>query len=419
MIMCFFIQLNSANKKVAQVGYGFSKNLNLKKAVSKAVKGMKKKVKKPDIIFLFSTATYDPGKLLKEVKKRVGKNVKIYGGTSCEGVLTPKGYLSGKKKNSLALLGIASKKMRFGVGGASIKVKGSAEKAGETAALAAVKNAGKRKKDKPAIVFITATPDQEEEVLEGIKRVIGKNVPMFGGSAADNDITGKWAQFVNNKVYNDGVSIALLYTDLKVGYEFEAGYLRTQFQAKITKADKRIIYEIDNKPAAEVYNKWLNGKLNAIMKKGGSILAETTCYPLAKVVKGKKGETYYLTMHPISINMPEKSLKVFANVKSGDEISVLYGGWELLLNRAFNVPLRARTRGNIDKNKGVFAIYTFCAGSMMAIPEDERHTMSLLIKNAIGDVPFLGTFTFGEQGFFPGLGNVHGNLVSSLVIIGE
>jgi hypothetical protein len=42
--------------------------------------------------------------------------------------------------------------------------------------------------------------------------------------------------------------------------------------------------------------------------------------------------------------------------------------------------------------------------------------MPLLIKNVTGETPFVGTFIFGEQGFLPRVGNVHGNLVSKMVV---
>jgi hypothetical protein len=34
------------------------------------------------------------------------------------------------------------------------------------------------------------------------------------------------------------------------------------------------------------------------------------------------------------------------------------------------------------------------------------------------DAPFIASFTWGEQGHFPGVGNKHGNLLSSFLVIG-
>jgi len=184
----------------------------------------------------------------------------------------------------------------------------------------------------------------------------------------------------------------------------------------ITKAEGRVIYEINNRPAAEVYNEWTNGIISDKLRTGGTVLSETTYYPLAKIIRGKGGEIHYLSIHPLSVELPERSLTVFANVEEGDDILLMHGNWELLLNRAQTTPYNALVNGNIPKDEGSFGIYTFCAGTMLAIPEEERSKMPLLISNSIGDVPFIGTFTFGEQGFLPGVGNRHGNLVNSMII---
>ncbi|MEA2053476.1 MAG: hypothetical protein U9O90_11805 [Euryarchaeota archaeon] len=45
--------------------------------------------------------------------------------------------------------------------------------------------------------------------------------------------------------------------------------------------------------------------------------------------------------------------------------------------------------------------------------------MHVLVKTAIGDAPFIGTFTFGEQGHIQGVGNLHGNLVNSMIVFSK
>ena len=60
-----------------------------------------------------------------------------------------------------------------------------------------------------------------------------------------------------------------------------------------------------------------------------------------------------------------------------------------------------------------------CAGVMRAIPEAEREKMPLLIDYANSQAPFIAPFSWGEQGYFPGVGYKHGNLLTSFLVIGE
>lgn len=402
--------------KLISVGYGWSVNDDETKAVEEAVSSVKAQLKdkSPDFALLFSTIGYDSEKVLKEVRNLL-PDVQIYGGTSCLAVQTRDGFHAGEE-GSLALLAVATKNITLGVGGVSIDDFPSAREAGKAAIQAAIDAAGEE--GLPKIVLMTAAPGKEEEIIAGIEEVIGKDVPVLGGSSADNDITGKWKQFANDRVYSNGISLTAVYTDLKVGWTYEAGYERSEYRGTITKAEGRIIYEIDNRAAAEVYNNWTGGIISEELETGGTVLRKTTFYPLAKAIKNGE-KRYTISIHPLSINASDHSLTVFANVKEGDEVELMHGDWELLLNRALKTPMNALKSEALSEEDVSFGIYTYCAGTMLAIPDEERPKMAALVGTAIGDAPFIGTFTFGEQGHFRGEANHHGNLANSMVLFTE
>jgi len=410
-------ELTKKKAKIVAVGYGWSVKNDEVEAIDQAVSMAKKGLagKEPEFALLFSNAAYNSEKIIKEAK-RLLPDTQIYGGTSMFGVLTREGFHQGEKA-SLAIMLVSSPKIDFGVGGANVDDFPSAEEAGKEAILSAIKNAGKEG-ELPQLVLMTGSVGNEEEIISGIEEVIGKEIPIIGGSSADNDLTGKWKQFANDKVYSNGVALTAIFTDLKIGWAYEAGYFRTRNRGTITRAEGRTIYEIDNRPAAEVYNEWTGGIINDKLKTGGPVLVETTFYPLAKIIKEKHGESHYLSILPLSVNLPEKSLTVFANVKKGEEILLMRGNWELLLNRVQTIPLKALTSKRITKGEGYFGIYTYCAGAMLAIPEEERPKMPFLINEVLGDIPFIGTFTFGEEGFLRGVGNEHENLANSMIVFG-
>lgn len=399
-------------------GSGWSVKDEEEAAVEEAVSSARAQLKgkSPDFVILFSTVSYDSDKVLTGVRSLLG-DVQVYGGTSCLCVQTEEGLHVGDK-GSLALLAVSTENITFGVGGVGIDNFSSAREAGKAAIQAAISAAGKEG-EIPKICLMTAAPGKEEEILAGIEEVIGKDVPVLGGSSGDNDITGKWKQFANDRVYSNGISLTAIYTDLKIGWALEAGYERSEYRGIITKAEGRTIYEIDNQPAAEVYNNWTGGKVVAEeLETGGTILHSTTYYPLAKILKNE-GKECTISIHPLSINASDHSLEVFANVEEGDDVLLMHGDWELLLNRCQKTPTKALESESLSKEDVSFAIYDFCAGTMLAIPEDERPKMPALVKNAIGDAPFIGTFTFGEQGHIPGVGNYHSNLVNWMVVFTE
>ena len=63
------------------------------------------------------------------------------------------------------------------------------------------------------------------------------------------------------------------------------------------------------------------------------------------------------------------------------------------------------------------AIIVYCAGCMLAV-KDNLTEVQRAIKAELGNIPFIITFTFGEQGCFIDGSNRHGNLMISAVLIG-
>jgi len=286
--------------------------------------------------------------------------------------------------------------------------------AGRKAIQEAMANSGKE--GNPRFIYITATPGQEEGILLGIEDIIGTDIPIIGGSAGDETLQGKWSNIANDNVSVNGVVLGAVYTDLKIGQAHEFGYMKTVKQGIVTRAEGRTLYEIDERPAAEVYNEWAGNHFAKELAEGGMILAEATFYPIAKIVKGEKEQTYLCVSHPGIINLPEKSITMFTDIETGDEIMLLHGNWEWLVNRAQSTARLAMRSENISSGEGLFAFYTFCAGTLLAIPEGERAKVPSLLRDEIGDIPFVGGFTLGEQIFMPGVGNRHANLVNSLAI---
>ena len=412
----FLVFLSRRAKEKTIVANSYSLKGTEIEAVGEAVSAINGKLVDPDYVLLFSTAGYDSEKVLQEVN-RLLPNTKIYGGTSMWGVFSDKGLHKGVK-GSLSIMAVSSPKITFGVGGANIDDYDSPVEAGKAAIQNAIKNAGKEG-EYPQLVLITGSVGNEEFLLEGIEEVIGWGIPVIGGSSGDNDLTGKWRQFANDKVYSNGVSLTAIFTDLIISYNYEAGYNSEEEKGVITKAEGRVIYEIDNKPAAEVYNAWCKGCVAEKLKTGGTILSETSFWPLAKIIETDTG-VYPLSIHPLSISAEDKSMSIFAKIVEGDTVLLMHGDWQLLLDRSKIVPQKAMS-SNDDAVLGepVFAIFTHCAGTMLAIPEEERLKIPSLVSESLGeDVPFIGTFTFGEQGPL-GLVNHHGNLISSIIVFSE
>lgn len=403
---------------VSDVGYGWSVKDTAEEAAKQSIAMMKQKLgdKTPHYILLYYTIGYDPKTILKVIRDEFGFQTQIQGMSSLLGVMSKDGYHVGKV-GSMAILGVASPKLKIGVAGVDL-TKREPRAAGKKVVEDAIKNSGQE--GMPKMVYVMNAPGVEEKVLPGMEEVLGTKVPIIGGSSGDNDLSGKWSQISGDEIFSNSVVAAVVYTDSKIGTSYEFGYLSTNHRGIATKVDGRILYEIDNRPAAEVYNEWTGGIFDKELKDGGVILKEATYHPIAKVLKSKEtGESYLDVFHPGYINLPDKSITGFIDIAQNDEVVLLEGSWEWLVNRAQTTAHKAMTSENIAKGNSLFTFYTFCAGTLLAIPEVERYRIPLLLSEELGNVPFIGGFTLGEQVYMPGIGNRHANLVNSIAVISK
>lgn len=142
---------------------------------------------------------------------------------------------------------------------------------------------------------------------------------------------------------------------------------------------------------------------------------KTSLFPLGRVVGNTGGVPYFQLSHPDSITS-EKSLTLFSNIQVGDEVYLMQGSVESLVSRAERVAQTAIQLSEADPSRIAGALVIYCAGCMLTV-KDRMSDVVKSICSGLGEgVPFLGSFTFGEQGCFLGGENRHGNLMISILV---
>jgi hypothetical protein len=395
------------------LGYGWSVNDSETQAAEEAVRGLKKNIATPDLTVMYATAGYDLTKLLTAVRTQIPGSI-VFGITSCYGVMTKDGVHVGKK-GSLALLGLASPEMKIGIAGRNVKDPQMTSALVKDAAEEAVQKALLPPQAKPTMILLGTTPGLEERSLEALRELFGKETPIYGSTAADNAMEGKWATFANDQVIRSGVSVVILYTQGKISHSFASGYpLAKKPKNGIANTDGRTLLSLDNKPAADIYNEWTNGLIKDDFAQGGSILAKTNLYPLAR--KFTSGQTdMYVSLHPASVNPQTKALTLFAEVPKGEALYLLQGDEASLLNRSAATVQLALQNAGVTNTQIAGGLHLYSAGSMLAVQKSIAQIVPSL-NAALGNAPFIGAFTFGEQGPVLNQGNQHGNLMNSVVL---
>lgn len=364
------------------------------------VKNSMKGIKIPKIGFLFSSTKYNQDELLRGVKS-VSPDLKVIGCTSCGAIMTPDGIIS-NDQGFAGMLIIEDNELSIGIASSS---RGQDPRTtGQKIAREAKLNAGK--KFAPVGLAMFATPGEEEEYLKGVQDELGE-LPVFGGSASDDEFVGKWRLLCDNETIEDGCAIALFYTTKEIKNVFSGYYNETDNVGIITEADNKKIISIDKEPALSKYAEWIETDSSRLM--GDNILLSSVKKPLG--IKSIQGEVIAIR-HPMLGNSDES---FFVNTKVSSKTAL--------------IQLETDEDGLIEGAvKGIRELNTeFKSEAMLLMHsayrkkciEDRIDEDFVAIKNAAGDIPFIVVFTSNEYGSMNHSGTVVGGLSLSLTGFSE
>ncbi|MEM6900464.1 MAG: FIST C-terminal domain-containing protein [Pseudomonadota bacterium] len=334
----------------------------------------------------------------------------VHGATSCLGAMTDAGVSEGA-----GLFVIEDPDGAYGTAMAALGT--DPANAAREATLAALRRAD-RIGETPDLIWVSSTPGSEEDVLTGIETVVGPDVPIIGGSAADNSVSGDWHVFNASGQITEGVIVSVLFPSCSVSFAYHNGYAPTAAGGTVTRVEGRRVHEIDHRPALDVYREWTSNAVDGVdpSQDSQSILSESTLWPLGRKVAELDGVSSYLLAHPAMAN-GDGSIDLFATVEEGEFLTQMNGTETSLVERAGRVVSLARAAGQMEAQPIAGALMVYCGGCMLSVRERLDEVIGG-VSQALDSAPFLGTFTFGEQGQILGAGNRHGNLMISCIVFG-
>jgi hypothetical protein len=218
--------------------------------------------------------------------------------------------------------------------------------------------------------------------------------PFIGGAAADELTFTETLVGHNDHLSGDGAVVAVLKMNVPFFYNHYVHYKPTNKEFLITQADpeKRIVWEIDNQPAANFYAKALNVSGPEDIEH-----IHFSRNPLGVVI----GDTVY-TRSPNAV-IDGKGLQVYCFIEAGTKMHLLQQG-NIIENARHAL---AEAHQFLPTVKG--AILFNCVLRYLEMKED--NTMEAF-HNVFSELPYIGFNTYGEELF------THHNQTLSALFIG-
>ena len=202
-----------------------------------------------DLVIFHTTMGHDFNQILDEFKKLL-PNAQVIGCT-CAGIIGTEGPNEAMK--SLAIMAVKGTDFEVTyveniIGSNSYDV-----------SVGLAKELKEKDLDPNMLLFLASGIDiAADRAIEGIESVFGGETPIIGGTSSDNMKAISNFQFIDGKIFQRG-AILIAFTDpsLSIHSLGSHGFNPVGMPMVVTKSEGNRIYELDNRPAWDVYTERL------------------------------------------------------------------------------------------------------------------------------------------------------------------
>jgi len=390
-------------------------------SISEAVEMALENINNPKLTIVFASSDFDPNEVYSVVREKIKKG-HIIGGTTA-GEFT--NLYTKPKTGTVAVMCLESPALKVGIG-VGENISKNPEEAGRTAINMAYQNIIKdptlasfvflglmKSKNTnllninpfTTICLIDGLQGVEEGVLRGMLSKMGRSSRIVGGSSGDDLKFKQTYQFADG-VYTNSVVNALV-CGLKMGVGMSHPYVPTDKGAVITKCKGRVIYELNERPAAEVLKELL--EVNEITPEVLSV------NPFGV----RTGDVYadYIIKSAICANK-DGSVPCYAEVQKNCYLTMMTTDKKTAIENFKRALYDAvKDAGNLEE---IGAIVIFNCVLRHLLNEKLGISDVEIIRKTFGkDIPVIGFNTYGEQGSTRGGSMGHYNQTSTILVISK
>ena len=362
-------------------GVGRSTEASTEKAVDQAFAAALAQagIRQADIALIVFTAEYmaDQERLRNAVSDASNHTVVV--GTSAAGILTGEGEVEGS--HGIVVLALASDQLQAKAF-LFESLRGHDAEAG-------VKIAKLARPSLDSNLLTVLMPDsyngQAQEMLQAMQREIGYS-PVIGAGSSESGVAGATFQLCNDKVSTNAVTGLHLSGSFESFIDITQGCQPITEPLVITRAEGNIIYEINNRPAFEVFTSVLKGPLLEDLRRA-------LMYVFVGVPADRRRNTVsggeYLVRNIIGLDSEKKIIGVADEVTEGQAMIFTLRDGQRARDDLGQMLKRQAQR--LAGKKPAFGVYFNCCArgaSLYGIPGID----SAYIRQVLGDFPLIGMF---------------------------
>ncbi|CAL2093803.1 FIST signal transduction protein [Tenacibaculum sp. 190524A05c] len=228
------------------------------------------------------------------------------------------------------------------------------------------------------------------DLTQGMNSAHDNNLLITGGLCGDDARFEKTVASYNDKPKAGEVIAIGLYGDsLEVSFSINGGWTPFGPERIVTKSEANILYELDHKPALDLYKTYLGDKSKELP--GAALL-----YPL-KVKSNNENHSIVRTI--LNIDEGDQSMILAGNVQEGEKVQLMMTHVDNIVDAS---ELAGRNASKIRENKAELALLVSCVGRKLVLDQRVEEEVEEVIEAIGDDVTVCGMYSYGEIAPFDG-----------------
>lgn len=240
---------------------------------------------------------------------------------------------------------------------------------------------------KAIFVLSDGTAVNGTELIQGINSEVDPSVVITGGLAADGNRFSKTWTLSNSGLASGTVCGVGFYGNrIQVRFGSQGGWDIFGPERKVTRSHKNILYELDSKPALDLYKEYLGDRAVGLPATG-------LLFPLS--LSAKKADEKNLVRTILSMDEYSKSLTFAGDIPQGSTVQLMKANFDRLIYGAL---LAVHQLGNLalSGSDSILTIAVSCVGRKLILgerTEEEVEAVHSVLPNYARQIGF---YSYGE-----------------------